>query len=165
LFGGLIAFVVLGIREFQKLRKQIEPLVDRAKPLMEDARPIMASAHQVVNQVNQAVAHDVKPILGNVQEITHKAGVIVSDLGSHAHEIAQTGEQTVKGLTHKVGATGEVIADNVSKPVIRIASALTGVGRALTVLKNYKAGEEELHRDGHSRANGDGAKRTAGDRI
>jgi len=154
LFGGLVAFVILGVKEFQKLRAQAQPILDRMKPIMDRVPPLMDEVKPIVANVNPLINDNVKPILGNVQEITHKVSGIVSDIGQHAHEIAETGEHTVKEITHRVEATGQVVADNVSKPVISMASFVAGVGRAFSVLKNYQKHEDNDHRP---HANGDGA--------
>jgi len=154
LFGGLVAFVILGVRQFQKLREQVQPILDRVTPIMDRVPPIMDEVKPIVANVNPLINDNVKPILGNVQEITHKVSGVVSDLGQHAHEIAETGEHTVKEITHRVEATGQVVAENVSKPVINIASFAAGLGRAFSVLKNYQKQEDSETRP---HANGNGA--------
>jgi len=150
----LVAFVVIGVKEFQKLRGQVQPIIDRITPIMDRVPPIMDEVKPVVANVNPLINDNVKPILGNVQEITHKVSDIVFDLGQHAHEIAETGEHTVKEITHRVEATGQVVAENVSKPVINIASFAAGLGRAFSVLKNYQKQDDNDHRP---HANGNGA--------
>jgi len=153
LFGGLVAFVILGVKELQKLRGQAEKVMDQVKPILAEAKPVVASINPILN-------NNVKPILGNVQEITHKVSDIVTDLGQHAHEIAETGEHTVKEITHRVEATGQVVTDTVSKPVISIAGMIAGVSRALSVLKNYQGSANGDRRE-TVHANGDGATAAA----
>jgi len=148
LFGGLVAFVIVGIKEFQKLRSQIQPIIDRVTPILDEAKPVVAGVNPLIN-------NNVKPILGNVQEITHKVSGIVTDLGNHAHEIAETGEHTVKEITHRVEATGQVVTDTVSKPVISAAGVIAGISRAFSVLKNYQPGPEDGDRREPDHSNGD----------
>jgi phage-related protein len=166
--GGLVAFIIIGVKEFQKLRAQAQPIIDRITPIMDRVPPIMDEAKPIVASVNPLINDNVKPILGNVQEITHKVSGIITDLGQHAHEIAETGEHTVKEITHRVEATGQVVAENVSKPVINVASFAAGLGRAFSVLKNYQKQTDDSrpHANGNgASSSGDGMKATANNTL
>jgi uncharacterized protein YoxC len=167
LFAGLVVAVVVAVLEFKKLRAQIQPIIDRVKPILEEARPVVAGINPMIDQNVkpilenvQDLTQNVKPILGNVQEITHRVSDIVSDIGEHAHEIAETGQHTVKDLTHRVEATGHVVTDTVSKPVIGLAGVFAGIARAFSVLKEYQPARSSDGRSDTVYANGDGT--TAG---
>lgn len=160
LFGVLVGAVFGIMKAIQQIRKQIEPIVDRTKPIMDRVPMIMDEVRPVVANVNPLINENIKPILGNVQEITVKVSGIVGDLGQHAHEIAETGEQTVKHLSHRVESTGQVVTETVSKPVISAASIIAGVSRAFSVLKNYQGNTPEEHPP-HTNGNG----RSAADSV
>ncbi len=154
LFALLIGAVVMGVVAFKKLQAQIQPVIDRVTPLLDEAKPIVANVNPLINQ-------NVKPILSNVQEITHKASGIVSDVGQRVHEIGQTGEETVKHLTHRVETAGQVVTDTVSKPAISAASIFAGINRAISVFRTYeKPNEPDFvnppSSDGHLSMNGNG---------
>ena len=154
IFVGILAFAALKMaQEVAKLRAQVQPIIDRVNPILEEARPVVANVTPLINT-------NVRPILGNVQEITQKVSGIVTDLGQHAHEIAETGEQTVRELTHRVEATGQVVTESVSKPVIGAASLFAGITRAVSVLKNYKSEPAKGNGRDHSHADGNGASAT-----
>jgi len=131
LLSVIVAAAMIGVQQFKKLREQVQPIIDRVNPILDEAKPLVASVNPLIDQ-------NVKPILMNVQEITHKVSGIVTDIGNHAHEIAETGEHTVKEITHRVGSTSQMVTENVSKPVISAASLIAGVSRAFSVLKHYK---------------------------
>src|SRR5205085_9311928 len=114
LLGGLCGAIIVAVKEFGKLRAQVQPTIDRVNGILDETKPIVARVPPIIDA-------DVKPILGNVQEITHRVSGIVSDVGQHVHEIAETGEHTVKEITHRVEATGQVVTDTVSRPVINAA--------------------------------------------
>ncbi|MBW3624531.1 MAG: hypothetical protein KY468_14085 [Armatimonadetes bacterium] len=152
---GVLVGAVFGImKALQKLREQVNPLIERTKPIMDRVPPIMDEAKTVVANVNPVINEQVKPIMGNVQEITVKVSGMVSDLSQHAHEIAETGEQTVKHLTTRVEAAGDVVTDTVSKPVISVASVIAGVSRAFSVLKNYQKSSQDPPHPPHANGNG-----------
>jgi hypothetical protein len=158
---GLVGIVFVAVGEFKKLRAQLQPVIDRVNPLLEEAKPIIGNVNPMIN-------NNVKPILVNVQEVTHKVSGMVSDLGEHVHEIAETSQHTVKDLTHRVEATGHVVTENVSKPVINAASVIAGVSRAFSVLKNYESNHEDSHNgeDGRrSKSGSNGTAVAAGDGI
>jgi len=156
LFAGLVAFVIVGVAEFKKLRAQVQPVIDRVNPILEEVKPVVAG-------INPMIDHNIKPILGEVQDITQKVSGMVSDISQHAHEIAETGEHTVKEITHRVEATGQVVTDTVSRPVISAAGFIAGLSRALSVLKSYQSGPAHETRRDHARANGDGVTASAMD--
>jgi uncharacterized protein YoxC len=147
---GLVAGVMIALK---KIQAQIQPVIDRVNPLLEEAKPIVANVNPLINQ-------NVKPILNNVQEITHKASGIVSDIGEHVHGIAETGEQTVKNLTHRVEAAGQVVTDTVSKPAISAASIVAGISKAFSVFKTYQGKPSEGPQGEPVHANGNGDRAT-----
>jgi uncharacterized protein YoxC len=168
LLAGLVGAVFAILGAVKKVQAQIQPVLDRTKPIMDRVPVLMDEVKPVIAGVNPLIDQSVKPILGNVQEITHKVSGIVTDLGEHVHEIAETGEQTVKHITRRVESTGQVVTDTVSKPVISAASVIAGIGRAFSVLKNYQkdAREEPPHANGSSRGEaGDGAAASTGGTI
>jgi uncharacterized protein YoxC len=161
LLAGLIGAVFAILAAVKKMQTQIQPVIDRTKPIMDRVPVLMDEAKPVIAGVNPLIEQNEKPILGNVQEITHKVSGIVSDLGTHVHEIAETGEQTVKNITQRVESTGQVVTENVAKPVISAASVFAGISRAFSVLKNYQksAPEGAPGVNGNGRhETGDGAK-------
>jgi len=151
---GLVSAVVVAVTQFKKLREQVQPVIDRVTPILEEVKPVVAN-------VNPLLEGSVRPILGNIQEITHKVSGIVGDVGAHVHSIAETGEHTVKEITHRVEATGQVVTDNVSKPVISAASMFAGISRAFSVLKHYQ-NDDAPSAPAHT--NGDGATASASSR-
>jgi len=161
LLAGLIGAVFFVLAAIKKIQAQIQPVIDRTQPIMDRVPVLMDEAKPIIAGVNPLINENVKPILGNVQEITHKVSGMVTDLGAHVHEIAETGEQTVKHLTQRVESTGQVVTENVAKPVISAASVFAGISRAFSVLKNYQKnaneGQPGANGNGHH-ATGDGAE-------
>jgi hypothetical protein len=140
LMFGLIAGVIVGIVAFKKLRAQIQPTLDRANGILDETK-------QLVVKVSPMLESEVKPILHNVQEMTHKAGDIVTDVGHQAHEIAETSQRTVKKTSKRIETTGKLVTEGVTRPVIQFASMTAGIGRALSVMRNHRSKTNEPQQD------------------
>ena len=129
LFGALVIGLLFGIREFKKLRGQVQPVIDRVNPILEEVRPAVA-------KVAPMIENNVRPMLDNVRDMTHTARGVVTDLGARAKRVGETGEKTVKDVSEHVGRTSRVVSEGVGKPLIEVAAAITGIAKALSILRS-----------------------------
>lgn len=95
----------------------------------------------------------VQPVLDNVTQVTGQVSDIVQRVAPHVERIAAESEGTVHSVSTKVKTTSSLVTENVARPVVNIASLLTGVQKGLEVWKSakkYQDGSNGTSADSHS---------------
>lgn len=92
----------------------------------------------------------VQPVLDNVSHVTGQVSEIVEKVSPRVVRIADESENTVHSVTTKVKTTSNLVTENVARPIVNIASLLTGVQKGLEVWQTAKTtqgngdGQEEI---------------------
>lgn len=103
-----------------------------------------------VDDVLDKTLPKVQPVLDNVSHITGQASEIVEKVSPRVVQIADESEDTVHSVTTKVKTTSNLVTENVARPIVNIASLLTGVQKGLEVWQTAKTtqadgnGKEEV---------------------
>ena len=101
----------------------------------------------------------VQPVLDNVTKVTGQVADIVQKVAPSVERIAETSEGAVQSVSSKVRTTSNLVTENVARPIVNIASLLTGVQRGVEVWKTAKA--ENGGGDHHQPDGADGRSRPA----
>lgn len=92
----------------------------------------------VVDEALDKTLPRVQPVLDHVNQITGQVSQIVEKVAPRVEQIAEDSEDTVHSVTSKVKTTSNLVTENVARPIVNIASLLTGVQRGIEVWKTAK---------------------------
>jgi uncharacterized protein YoxC len=92
----------------------------------------------VVNDALDKTLPKVQPMLDNATHITGQVSEIVEKVSPRVVQIADESEDTVHSVTAKVKSTSNLVTENVARPIVNIASLLTGVQKGLEVWQTAK---------------------------
>lgn len=81
----------------------------------------------------------VQPVLDNVSHVTGQVSEIVEKVSPRVVRIADESGDTVHSLSTKVITTSNLVTENVARPIVNIASLLTGVQKGLEVWQTAKS--------------------------
>jgi hypothetical protein len=91
-----------------------------------------------VEDVLEKTLPRVQPVLDNVTEVTGKVSDIVERVAPRVEHMAADSESTLHEVTNKVKTTSDLVTEGVARPVVNIASLLTGVQKGIEVYKEAK---------------------------
>lgn len=95
-------------------------------------------ATDTVDQVLEKTLPKIQPTLENVSDTTARVSDLVDKISPKVVQIADQGETTVHSVGEKVKATSNIVTENVTRPIVNIASLLTGVQKGLEVWQTAK---------------------------
>ncbi|HEY3268846.1 MAG TPA: hypothetical protein VGM37_18155 [Armatimonadota bacterium] len=91
-----------------------------------------------VDEALDRVLPKVQPVLDNVSRVTGQVSEIVEKVAPKVEHIAEESEGAVHSVSAKVKTTSNLVTENVARPIVNIASLLTGVQRGIEVWKTAK---------------------------
>lgn len=97
-------------------------------------------ASETVDEVLEKTLPKIQPALENVSDMTAKINDLVEKVGPRVVQIADSSENAVHSVSEKVKTTSSLITENVARPMVNIASLLTGVQKGLEVWKSAHDG-------------------------
>ncbi len=108
-------------------------------------KKLKSIATDTVDEVLEKTLPKIQPTLEHVSDVTAKVSDLVDKVSPKVVQIADDSENTVHSVSEKVKTTSNIVTENVAKPIVNIASLLTGVQRGLEVWQTAKTTQ-----DGHS---------------
>lgn len=122
-------------------------------------KKLKSIASDTVDGVLEKTLPKIQPTLDHVNDATARVSDLVDKVSPKVARIADDSESAVHSVSEKVKTTSNIVTENVAKPIVNIASLLTGVQRGLEV---WQTARTTQHR--HT-GNGAGSASVVDDRV
>ncbi|MHB1001208.1 MAG: hypothetical protein ACYC27_18350 [Armatimonadota bacterium] len=89
--------------------------------------------------VKKLLDNSVQPVLSEVKSTINNVNSMVDKVENKAERIMEISEDTARKVSGRVVATTNIVQESITTPLINISSVLTGISKAITVLRGQSA--------------------------